>query len=140
MFVHWVKTCITKFNHYSYFYRQNVLSNVLSSLQSCCVGRGRPTDAALYNNQCGKPPADSIMSTADLLFAYHNEGGDITEVSLFGSDPIQSQVVRETRTREFEFDFLYSFEDVFSDIANGNAESLKRAIYLFRNATKNLMT
>lgn len=85
-------------------------------------------------------PVNSAMipSVEDDIQMYTNAGGTITRDSSFGIDPLaSSDALINQRETEFIRDNL-TFEEIYSNIINGNGSLMVSAVLSLINITRNL--
>lgn len=79
-----------------------------------------------------------IPSVEDAVQMYTDAGGHITHDSSFGIDPLaSSDALINQRETEFIRDYP-TFEEIYSNITNGDGSLMVSAVLSFINTTRNL--
>lgn len=79
-----------------------------------------------------------VPSVEDAIQMYTDAGGTITRDSSFGDDPLaNSGVLNNQRETEFIRDNP-TFQEIYSNVINGDGSLLMSAVLSFFNITRNL--
>ena len=107
---------------------------------SLCIGRnGRmPNLVAANTNRVRRINNPTIPSVDQAICMYENAGGSITRESSFGTNPLRDNAALTTRREELFLQNNSSFEDIFSNLVNGNSSHIERAILSFVDITRHL--
>ena len=85
------------------------------------IGRGIPKELMKKNNHAANINPVLLPSPEEAAHEYISAGGRLTVVSQFGDDPLKGfpDIMQK---RETELVRLYSYEQIFYNIVNGNQQ------------------
>jgi len=83
------------------------------------AGRGIPVENMARNNQATKIQPNVLLTPEEAVQAYNSAGGNLTAISKFGRDPLQSNPYLVAQ-RESIFLGRHNYSNIFSKLVNGN--------------------
>lgn len=83
-------------------------------------------------------PACVIPDTEEASHVYREQGGNLTEFGLFGSDPLKDRVDLMQRRETHFLSTHLPFKELFSDIVSGTGSHFQTAIIDFVGITNSL--
>ena len=99
---------------------------------------GVPEQRAADNNQITPIPPHLVPSVADAKQMYEAQGGQLTEYSHFGRDPLRDRADLVQRRDQWFMQTNPSYKDIFSNVVSDNGQFLEKAILDFISYTDSL--
>lgn len=99
--------------------------------------RGIPDQLMNKDNRAKKISPSLLPQTSIAVQMYRNDGGSISEPTIFGVDPLASDV-RKQSIRLQAFLSSYSFEKLFYEVSNDYGHNFKKALKFFIDITYRL--
>ena len=89
------------------------------------------------NNHAVKIPPHLIPDSTQAVDMYQASGGSLTEPTIFGKDPLDQDPIKR-KIREDAITNVFSFNDIFGEVTNGNGSTFKKALDFFIDVTYRL--
>ena len=89
------------------------------------------------DNRAKKISSNLLPQTSEAVQMYTSAGGSLSEPARFGVDPLAADF-RKQQIRFRSFTDLYSFENLFSQVSNGNSLLFKQALKYLIDITNRL--
>ncbi len=90
------------------------------------------------NNRTAKIPLTLLPTAEEAVHAYQQTGGVLTLLPRFGHDPLDGHENLISARRQGFSDQYPDFEQIFSNVVNGNMQPFKCALLLFISLTSRL--
>ena len=132
------KYCISRVTLYV---SQDAVRHFISSWNHHRIPGSRgciPIECMISTSRTSHPPPNLIPTYIDAVDMYENNGGALTRVSEFGTDPLsQNEFLFNLREHLFHT-FVSSPNDIFANIVHGDTHLLKDCLIRFYDITLQL--